>query len=376
MLHAPTDLQAIHAVFGTADALVVRRRAVYSAILELVSGRREDDITVDLLDSPIVRAHLGEVVIDVRRYRPEALVPLSRLTSDAPSFTSTAARIAVASDVQARVPLEPVVRRIESELSRNGAGATDIQLMLNDDPSFHGAARTVIDGLGLVVNLCPELAEDLMPHVALFTIMGTAGAEQLGSASVREYPGVIIVPHPASAIEVAEALVHEGAHQKFFDLGVSCSVFGEDFYAAPLFKSSWAPRTAPGWPLEQCVAAFHAYTCMATFFQSAGGSRIAGLTDFSLLPHAESRALELASWLLAKKQFLGPDGRAFVEALAATTKLARVDGCNKFIVAESARTVVRRCHGWTLTAQMNGSIDLYWVSMEETQAKGETCEAG
>ncbi|MDT0347999.1 aKG-HExxH-type peptide beta-hydroxylase [Pseudonocardia charpentierae] len=365
MLHAPTELQAIHAAFGTADALVVRRRAVYSAILELVSGRHEGDITVDLIDSPIVRAHLGEVAVDVRRYRPEALVPLSRLTSNALSFTSTAARIAVAGDVQARAPLEPVVRRIESELSRNGASATSIQLMLNDDPAFNGAARTVIDGLELAVKLCPELADDLMPHVALFTIMGTAGAEQLGSASVREYPGVIIVPQPASAIEVAEALVHEGAHQKFFDLGVTCSVFGEDFHVAPAFKSSWAPRTAPGWPLEQCVAAFHAYTCMATFFQSAGGSGIVGLTDFSLLPHAESRALELASWLLEQKQFLGPDGRAFVEALAAATTLGRVDECNRSMMAESAQTVVRRCCGWTLTAQMNGSIDLYWVSVDE-----------
>jgi hypothetical protein len=63
MLLDPIDLRDIHAGFGTAASLVDRRRAVYSAVVELVSGRCAADITPDLLDSPTVRAHLGEVVV-------------------------------------------------------------------------------------------------------------------------------------------------------------------------------------------------------------------------------------------------------------------------------------------------------------------------
>ena len=41
---------------------------------------------------------------------------------------------------------------------------------------------------------------------------------RLGSASAREFPGLVLFPEPQTALEVAEALIHEGAHQKFFDL--------------------------------------------------------------------------------------------------------------------------------------------------------------
>ncbi len=33
----------------------------------------------------------------------------------------------------------------------------------------------------------------------------------MGSATVREYPGLVVVPQPTPPLEVAEALVHEGA---------------------------------------------------------------------------------------------------------------------------------------------------------------------
>ena len=172
---------------------------------------------------------------------------------------------AVVSDPAARAPLDPAVQYIESELGRHGAAAAGIRLLLDDDPGFPEAARTVLDGLEIAVKLCPELADDLLPHVALFAVIRNGGTEQLGSASVREYPGLVVVPQPTSPLEVAEALVHEGAHQKFFDIGVTRSLFAADFPRAPLFGPSWSESSTRGWPLEQCAAAFHAYTCLAAF---------------------------------------------------------------------------------------------------------------
>jgi hypothetical protein len=363
MLLTPTDIRDIHGELGTAEALVDRRRAVYSAVAELVSGRSADGITPDLLDSPVARSHLGEVVVDVGRYRSDALLPLSRLTAGAPEFVSGTAHTAVVTDPDARAPLDPAVQYIESELGRHAAAAAGIRLLLDDDPGFPEAARTVLDGLDIAVKLCPELADDLLPHVALFAVIRNGGTEQLGSASVREYPGLVVVPQPTSPLEVAEALVHEGAHQKFFDLGITCSVVGDDFHAAPSFTSSWAAPSAPGWPLEQCAAAFHAYTCLAAFNGCVEESAFAGrLHEFSLLPHAETRAAELGEWVLANQRFFGPDGRALMSALAGCSRRpALAGGPTEVTMDRDVPTTVRRCGVWTLVAQMGDGVELYWV---------------
>lgn len=373
MLLTPTDIRDIHAELCTAEALVDRRRAVYSAVVELVSGRSADGVAPDLLDSPATRSHLGEVVVDVGRYRSEALLPLSRLTDGAPEFVSGTAHTAVVSDPDARAPLDPAVRYIESELGRHGVPA-GIRLLLDDDPGFPDAARTVLDGLEIAVKLCPELADDLLPHVALFAVIRNGGTEQLGSASVREYPGLVVVPQPTSPLEVAEALVHEGAHQKFFDLGVTCSVVGADFHAAPLFTSSWAAPSAPGWPLEQCAAAFHAYTCLAAFNGCVEESAFAGrLHEFSLLPHAETRAAELGEWVLANQRFFGPDGCVLTTALAGRSRFSAVAGESTGVnLDRDLPTTVRRCGVWTLVAQMGEGIELYWVPSDSPVGRYET----
>jgi hypothetical protein len=363
MLLTPTDIRDIHADLGTAAALVDRRRAVYSAVVELVSGCVASDITPDLLDSPAARSHLGEVIVDVGRYRPEALIPLSRLTAGAPEFVSGTARTAVVSNPDARAPLDPAVQYIESELGRHGADAAAIRLMLDDDPGFPDAARTVLEGLEIAVKLCPELADDLLPHVALFAVIWNGGTEQLGSASVREYPGLVIVPQPTSPLEVAEALVHEGAHQKFFDLGTTCSVVGDDFHTAPSFTSSWAAPSAPDWPLEQCAAAIYAYTCLAAFNGCVEESAFAGrLHEFSLLPPAATRATEPGEWVLANQRFFGPDGCVLTTALAGRSRLSAVAGePTDVIVDRDVPTTIRRCGARKLIAQMSESIELYWV---------------
>jgi hypothetical protein len=362
---SPTDLRDIHAVLGTASALVDRRRAIYSAVAELVGAWREADLTPDLLDSPAVRAHLAEVIVDIGRYRADALVPLSQLTTGAPTFVSGTSRTYVVGDPRVRVPLEPAVRHIGAELGRAVGSGGGIGLLLQDDPPFDAAADTAIEGLEIAVKLCPDLAEDLLPHVALLAIIRSSGTEHLGSASVRDYPGLIVVPLPGTAIEVAEALVHEGAHQKFFDIGTTRSLFTADFPRAPLFRASWSAASTPLWSLEQCAAAFHAYTCLATLHECVRTAGVAGsLHEFSLLPHAEVRSAELGEWVLSNQQYLGPDGRRTLAALAGRPDAADSEALADEAPRSEAPTVFRKCGSWTLVAQMAESVELYWVSTD------------
>lgn len=369
MLLRPTELRDVHAAFGSPESLVERRRAMYSAIVELAGGRRGAEADSDLLDSPVARGHLGEVVVDVRLYRPDAAVPLSRLTAGAAEFRGETSRTFVVADRHVGDALDPAVRHIASQLGHHGVEGSGIGLMLEGDPRFDDASRAVVEGLELAVKLCPELAEDVLPHVALFALIATDGTDQLGSASAREYPGLVLLPRPASAVEVAEALVHEGAHQKFFDLATVRSVFGPDFVNAPLFKASWSAPSAPAWPLEQCVAAFHAYTCLATFNEGVReSSLVSSLHRFSLLPEAATRAAELQAWVWTNQSFLGPDGRTLVAGLSGHVEPVMAASNAGILLDAEAPTVVRRCGEWSLIAQLVEHITLFWVPTDRLSA--------
>jgi hypothetical protein len=367
MPHSPTDLRDIHAVFGSAEVLVDRRRATYSAVIELVTGRPAAATPVDLLDSPTARAHLGEIITAGRsRYRPELMTPLSQLTVGGSTFASGQWQTAVVSDPATRAPLEGAVRTIAAELGDDDGGAA-IRLLLDDDPSFDQASQTVLDGLELVSTLCPQLAADLLPHVTLFAItVRDDRSGGLGSASVRQYPGLIVVPQPESPVEVAEALVHEGAHQKFFDLGMTRSIFNADFCRAPFFTASWSAAASTRWPLEQCLAAFHAYSCLATFQESLQSCDPAmPLPDFSLLTMAEQRADELGAWVRDNGAFLGSDGRHLVGLLVGEGVAPASEPPPEAEPPDLPGAVVRVCGPWALIARMEDHIDLYWVPSDE-----------
>ena len=62
-------------------------------------------------------------------------------------------------------------------------------LVLADSASFDEAERMLIDGIALAFDAAPELAGDLLPHVALFAVLHADLAARLGSASVGSSPG-------------------------------------------------------------------------------------------------------------------------------------------------------------------------------------------
>jgi hypothetical protein len=133
------------------------------------------------------------------------------------------------------------------------------------------------------------------------------------SASSRYVPGIVLIDEPSLPMEVAEALVHEGAHEKFFELAITKEFLDARAEDADYFENSWSGAR---WPLEQTFAAWHAYSCLAQFFLSVGSEQ---LGPDSLLPNAKSRAAEIGEWLLAHESDLRGDARWLLHALMGET---------------------------------------------------------
>jgi len=123
-------------------------------------------------------------------------------------------------------------------------------------------------------------------------------------------PGIVLIDEPVSPMEVAEALVHEGAHEKFFDFAITREFLDAHAEDAEYFENSWSHAR---WPLEQTFAAWHAYTCLGQFFLLSDSEQ---LGPHSLLPKARERAAEIGDWLLAHEHDLLPDARWLLHALA------------------------------------------------------------
>jgi hypothetical protein len=256
---------------------------------------------------------------------------------------------------------------VSAALRRHGEDGGGPELLTTRHPDRLSASYgRLVAGVELAVRVAPDLALDLLPHVALFAVTADPSG-RLGSASAREYPGLILLPEPRTAVEVAEALVHEGAHQKFFDLAITRSIFGPGATGAPVFRPSWAPGSAPPWPLEQVFAAWHAYRCLEVFVgcltASAAGT---ALHEDSLLPEAASRVAEIGAWLRLHGRYLGADAHELIEALDGVRPAGRPDGEDVELpamarLAESPGTLLRPAGSRTLVATRSTPPNLYWL---------------
>lgn len=359
------ELRRVHAQIGPADEVINQRRTLYSTVFDMVTGGRTDpDTDIDLLDSPAVRGNLGEVLGGHGPHRPEVCVPLDGLVE--PQFTRTIRgfQIRLASTTAVAPALRGALICIGAALASHGNDPDLAFLIDPEHPATNSAFSRIVDGVRLAVRVAPEMALDILPHVSMFAVLTTGGSSRLGSASAREYPGVILIPQPESAIEVAEALIHEGAHQKFFDLATTRALFGP-MPAEHWFIPSWATGGAPGWPIEQAFAAWHAYTCLAAFATTVLAENH-DLPAFSLLPYAEGRAAEIGDWLLANGAALGRDGHSLLfHALGRFP----VDSCRQLDVTihdlgfkpDSPEWIVRSPRGRTLLARHVTPPEFYWI---------------
>lgn len=364
MVFSAGDLRRAHAEIGHTEQVIAQRRVLYSTVLDIVTDADTDpDHHVDLLDSPALRGNLGEVLNGTGAYRPDVCVPLGALA--APGFTTAVAGLPVrlASSPSAGVALEGARRRVNDELHRHGDDNASLAFLLGaNDPATVAAFGHLVDGLQLAIDVAPDLALDLLPHVSLFAVLTIDGAARLGSASAREFPGMILIPEPETPIEVAEALIHEGAHQKFFDFATTRTLFGST--EGMQFTPSWAPGLAPAWPIEQTFAAWHAYCCLSAFAHALPGN--SSLPAHSLLDKAEVRATELGSWLLDNGKALGPDGHALLFQLLGRTPADPSPHVETPLSAlgyspGGPEWTERKAGDRTLVARRAAPPELYWV---------------
>jgi hypothetical protein len=231
-----------------------------------------------------------------------------------------------------------------------------------DGHRYQAAATHIRNGLRQLRDTGAARADDLLPHISLLVVLDQEASAGLISASSRLFPGLILLNEPTCALEVAEALIHEGAHQKLFDLAITRNFLGADTTADRSFNPSWSTRQ---WPVEQALAGFHAYACLAEFAQDMTqptGQRTFG--PHSLLPVARQRSAEIGRWLLTEQQSLGSD---------ATWLLHNVIGNQ----AEPARTFTESCAlapqlrithvaatGRVLVGRPGTPPELYWLDSD------------
>lgn len=363
------ELAEIHAAVCPRAELLTRRRAVYQLAVQLASASPPlADLSIDVIDNPMVRQHLGAVLGGQTDLDQGQLTSMDSLVIDDCRWDEQGQVIRLASSPAATAQLPRVLEIIEAGLQLGDASHPTTAVLDASKPGFPLIIERLRRGTRLALAVAPDLLHDLLPHVALLTVLSQSDGRPLGSASLRQCPGLLVLPEPESDLEVAEALIHEGAHQKFFDLAIVGSIFTEAHAAAPEYVPRWATPRARPWPLEQCLAAFHAYSCLAAFAEAIASRDDIALHSHSLLPHARMRAYALGDWVDQNSDFLGPDGQHLASLLRSEKhpsqrskgsidrQQEQGDPSHSIVYA----TAERRCGEWILTMKMSRPAELSW----------------
>lgn len=292
---SPTvSTHALHAALIPAPALVDERRTLYRLAAEMFAPGTE--LSDNLADHPIVRYEIGRALAGHGDVDPAQLTQVA-------SMRVRDAGVPVASDPAAAEVLEAPLRITAP------SGARPQPLTEADGERFENALAIVEEGVRLLHKFAPDMAEDLLAHVSMLAVLKRETSGGLVSASSRYVPGIVLIDEPVLPMDVAEALVHEGAHEKFFDLAIAKEFLDVSAEDADYFETSWSHVR---WPLEQTFAAWHAYSCLAQFSLSIGAEQCGA---DSLLARARNRADEIGEWLLAHEASLRADARWLLRAL-------------------------------------------------------------
>lgn len=352
---------AAHAALSPRDVLIDERRALYAFAAEL-AGTPLAGPTDDLLDSPVVRAAIGTVLAD--GVRGEMSAPITELVHPWSYISTGEVRVPVASTAATRRHLRPALRLIAGQARQLDPSVADIDLLIDDDREFRPVLDLLRAGAGLAARMDIELVDDLLPHIGLVAVLRPGTAGRLGSASLREYPGLLVLPCPTSAADVAEALVHEGAHQKIFDLMITHDVLGAAARDCPPYHPPWQP---PGvqWPLEQVFAAWHAYSCLARFHER--GRDMLEVGPGSLLPVAAERSALLSRQVLGSARYLGRAAHKLVEAVGGRRPPGPPAEARNRQWPDELTCVCPKGSARVLAGQAGLPPQLYWLEPDDPQ---------
>ena len=282
---------ADHKLFGDCGLIKKRMLAVYEiifktrlrcipfvdAFLEALNQASEAQ-RYKVLTDPVVRGIAADVFGEVSDTRLEAVE--SVFTSAARLLRSTQPVAPLESERCAltrvgSTPDAPFIWEKEADglFSRGFEQFSDRHLSQAEPPlSLSTADRRMEDmlvmGAELLSELLPSLFESVHPHVKIIAIVAPKHAQsesrlQSTSLSIPDMPGVIFL-YPLSMDNLwsaAEALLHEGLHQKYFDIRMGhcfTNLNGETMIDVP-----WRENTQ--WSLNKTAGAFHVYVHLCLF---------------------------------------------------------------------------------------------------------------
>jgi hypothetical protein len=363
---AACDVPAIHAAIAAPSTLQRERRALYQLAAELLEQGDPPVLEHDVIDSPLARHRIGDALAGHADLVCSTLVGISAVAASG----CAAPDLQVVSRSEANNLLAAALRTVGAELgAQQAAFGPPVLLTEADGERFISARNILRDGVALARSVSPELINDLLGHIALVGFIDPQIAGRLVSASPRTYPGLVLLKAPRTSIEVAEALVHEGAHQKFFDLAITHDLLAADSDRCPPFHPPWVP-TERRWALEQTLAACHAYACLARFGHVASITAQAQLLGpESLLPVASERSKILGHWLVDQGNYLGNDSHTLLDGLIGLRPHASptIKSCSDAVASDyviDAALEFRRCGSpdRVLVGRPSQPPQLYWVS--------------
>jgi len=311
------DIPAVHAAIAPVRTLVRDRRRLYQVAAELVCPDAPSRLGYDVTDSPIARHHIGNALAGRQGPDGAALVGIDDVVGPRGRVDTGVSDLVVASRPDADRLLAEALDAVGEELDRQHAASGRPRLMTETAcERFDRALEVLRAGVALARSTSRELIDDLLPHITLVGIVDPQHAGRLASASPRRHPGLVLLESPQSSIDAAEALVHEGAHQKLFDLAITHDLLSDRSDECSLFHPPWKP-TDRRWPLEQTLAAGHAYACLARFARDLNSSRgDQVIAPSSLLPLAGERCEMITEWLLEMAGYLGADAHVLLRGLS------------------------------------------------------------
>lgn len=349
----PLGVVAAHAGICSREQVIEDRRALYRLAADLLGVDPEADPS--LVDDPVVRHRLGMAMagpdsnpVDVSTVRPLS-GPAGHLSPGLGLVTRD----------DAATDLAPALDMISAE-----AGA-EVHLLTGSDPRFGHAAASVRAGMAYARSTVPELFADLVGHVSLIAVLDPERSAAVVSASSRSMPGVVML-RPGTPLSVAESVIHESAHQRLFDLALTRDLLTVSSDRSPGFRPSWRRSV---WPVEQTLAAFHAYACLTEFAAAADLDDI-DLSRHSVLPHTAIRADEIGAWLAEHPDSMGYDANRLVSALLGRPVVSDPQHCAGSVMGDFRMrdvTVVdagTRCIAGVLTE--SDGLRLYWLDDDAT----------
>lgn len=324
--------------FGSSADITSRRRDTDRLAAMLVMPATADRVEGSALDDPwwrfaVAAAKKGgeaQMLDEVSKTLAHTTVPgnSARRAPDPPQlWDGSRAPKAL------RQAFEEVIERTFKQNDGNGwsGGVLEVKETASGSPPRNATES----GWQLLSDKAPELLDTLANHVACIAWTTLHSFDTtFQSGTLPDLPGTVLlsVGQTENKWYFPEAFVHEAAHCKFFDLCLARNIVGalDPGGAQWRMEAPWVDETnkrAKSWPLDQALAAAHAYLHVAIL----AGSLAAAATDAATESHWNERCavgVQRAELLLselgdAPLSTLGADGLDFVDWMQGLVQLVR-----------------------------------------------------